>query len=90
MVSGNSVEWYFRNEAHTNDTHCCRPFTRLLCKNWGSVAGGSFLNAFFNLFDLISDFFRVFICLCSVNLRELVESATVAIQRAASAITVLS
>ena len=29
-----------------------------MCKNWGSVVGGSFLNAFFNLFDLISDLFK--------------------------------
>lgn len=30
-----------------------------MCKNWGSVAGGSFLNAFFGPFDLVSEMFRV-------------------------------
>lgn len=59
MVSGNAIEWYFRNENNNFKSHCCHPFSRLLCKNWGSVAGGSFLNAFFNLFDLVSDIFRV-------------------------------
>lgn len=28
-------------------------------RNWGSVAGGAFLNAFFIIFDSISDIFRV-------------------------------
>ena len=30
-----------------------------MTKNWGSVAAGSFLNAFFNIPDLITDCFRV-------------------------------
>lgn len=59
MVSGNAVEYYFRNQNNQYQSHCCHPFTRLLAKNWGSVAGGSFLNAFFTLFDSISDLFRV-------------------------------
>jgi hypothetical protein len=30
-----------------------------MSKNWGSIAGGSFLNAFFGIFDLFSEMFRV-------------------------------
>lgn len=58
VVSGNSVEWYFKDESNTKQTHCFKPFTRLLCRNWGSVVGGSFLNAFLNIPTLISDLFR--------------------------------
>lgn len=36
------------------------PVKRLLCKNWGSVAGGSFLNAFFNFFDFLYETFRCY------------------------------
>lgn len=57
LVSGNAVEWYFKPAV--NASHCCKPFSRLLCKHWGSVAGGSFLNAFFKIFDMFSDCFRV-------------------------------
>jgi hypothetical protein len=58
IISGNAVEWYF-NYNNNQPTSCGRPFTRLLCKNWGSVAAGAFLNAFFNIFGIIIDFFRV-------------------------------
>lgn len=36
-------------------------------RNWGSVAGGAFLNAFFIIFDSISDIFRVNLFLFSVT-----------------------
>jgi len=40
-VSGNAVDWYW-----TTKSSCCKPVQRLICKNWGSVVGGSFMNAF--------------------------------------------
>jgi hypothetical protein len=75
IVSGNAVEWYFRAN-NNNTTQCGRPFKRLISKNWGSVAGGSFLNAFFNIFDVIYDFFRVFFILFSVVPTESVLATT--------------
>lgn len=41
-VSGSAVDWYW-----TRNSTCYQPYQRLVCKNWGSVVGGSFLNAFF-------------------------------------------
>lgn len=46
MLSGNGVEWYFRGENNQYSLHCTHPLTRMLSKNWGSVSGGAFLNAF--------------------------------------------
>ena len=57
VVSGNAVEWYFKTV--TESRHCTKPIVRLLVKHWGSVVGGSFLNAFFKIFDIFSDFFNV-------------------------------
>lgn len=57
IVSGNAVEWYFKSI--TEERHCGKPFVRLLSKHWGSVVGGSFLNAFFKIFDMFSDCFSV-------------------------------
>ena len=58
IVSGNAVEWYFN--FNSNDAvSCMRPVKRFFCKNWGSVAGGSFINAFLNIIVLIFDLFRV-------------------------------
>jgi hypothetical protein len=47
-VSGNAVDWYW-----TRHSSCYQPYQRLVCKNWGSVVGGSFLNAFFEVPTLI-------------------------------------
>jgi hypothetical protein len=47
-VSGNAVDWYW-----TRSTNCTSSYQRLLCKNWGSVVAGSFLNAFFEIPTLI-------------------------------------
>jgi hypothetical protein len=47
-VSGNAVDWYWTRKAA-----CYQPYQRLLCKNWGSVVGGSFLNAFFEVPTLL-------------------------------------
>ncbi len=58
IISGNTVEWYF-NYNSNRGTQCGRPFKRLFTKNFGSVAGGSFLNAFFNIFGIVFDIFRV-------------------------------
>lgn len=87
VVSGNAVEWYFRNQDNNYKSHCCNSFTRLLCKNWGSVAGGSFLNAFFIIFDSISDLFRVFILSFSVTQEVHVETAPISIKIVVVAIT---
>jgi hypothetical protein len=57
VVSGNAVEWYFKSVTETR--HCTKPFVRLLTKHWGSVVGGSFLNAFFKIFDIFADCFNV-------------------------------
>lgn len=59
VVSGNAVEWYFKSVTETR--HCTKPFARLLTKHWGSVVGGSFLNAFFKIFDIFADCFNVLI-----------------------------
>jgi len=42
-VSGRATDWYWSNEQVRWHT----PFWRLLCRHWGSVVGGSFLNGFF-------------------------------------------
>ena len=42
-VSGNVVDWYWQKE----NGNWCSSLRRLVCKNWGSVVAGSFLNAFF-------------------------------------------
>ena len=60
VVSGNAVEWYFKTV--TESRHCTKPFVRLLTKHWGSVVGGSFLNAFLKIFDIFADCFNVFLC----------------------------
>jgi hypothetical protein len=49
-VSGNAVDWYW---FRSNRTLCYGPYQRLACKHWGSVVGGSFLNAFFQIPTLI-------------------------------------
>lgn len=58
VVSGNAVDWYFTSIQGSSKPRCCLPSGRLLCKNWGSICGGSFLNAFFILLDSFSDLFR--------------------------------
>jgi hypothetical protein len=42
------VDWYW-----TKNSNCYAPYQRLLCKHWGSVVGGSFLNAFFEIPTLL-------------------------------------
>ena len=44
-VSGNATDYYWRNG--DKSISFLSSFTRLLCNHWGSVVGGSFLNAFF-------------------------------------------
>lgn len=43
-VSGTATDWYWNRPQKTS---CYNTYQRLICKNWGSVVGGSFLNAFF-------------------------------------------
>jgi len=58
-VSGNAVDWYWSAYEPVNqstqrvNTHWYSSLTRLLTKNWGSVVGGSFLNAFFEIPTLL-------------------------------------
>lgn len=54
MVSGAATDWYWNRPQNTN---CYNPYQRLLCKHWGSVVGGSFLNAFFGLPRAIIELF---------------------------------
>ncbi len=51
-MSGGSTDWYWNRPANTS---CYAPYQRLICKHWGSVAGGSFLNAFFTIPTLIME-----------------------------------
>ncbi len=51
-VGGNAVDYYWREEDKLGVLH---PYRRLLCNHWGSVVGGSFLNAFFELPTLIAE-----------------------------------
>lgn len=50
MVSGNAAEWYIRGGKASN---CYTPVQRYFSNNFGSVVGGSFLNAFFNFIDFL-------------------------------------
>jgi len=54
VVSGAATDWYWNRPQNTN---CYNPYQRLLCKHWGSVVGGSFLNAFFGLPRAIIELF---------------------------------
>jgi len=78
IVSGNAVEWYF-NFNNNDSVSCMRPIKRFFCRNWGSVAGGSFINAFLNILVLIFDLFRVSHGLFSVTLGENVEKQQLAV-----------
>ena len=57
IISGNATEWYVREGKTTN---CCLPVSRLFKFNFGSVVGGSFLNAFFNFIDFLFETFRCY------------------------------
>jgi hypothetical protein len=46
ILSGNAVEWYWSG---AQDNEESASFDRLVSKNWGSVAAGSFMNAFFRI-----------------------------------------
>lgn len=49
-VSGAASDWYWMRPQKTG---CYNPYQRFLCKHWGSVVGGSFLNAFFEIPTLL-------------------------------------
>jgi len=49
---------------------------RLLCKNFGSIAAGAFLNAFLNLFGIFFDIVRVILLQCSAIRRAVSENPT--------------
>ncbi len=53
-VSGGATDYYWRQE---NKQSCYAPFSRLICFHWGSVVGGSFLNAFFQVPTLLIQLF---------------------------------
>lgn len=50
MVSGNAADWYVKGGRASN---CCTPVGRYFKYNFGSVVGGSFLNAFFNFINFL-------------------------------------
>lgn len=57
-VSGNAADWYwgpqlFDSQAKVSNIRWSTSFHRLITKNWGSVAGGSFINAFFEIPSLL-------------------------------------
>lgn len=88
VVSGNAVEWYFKSV--TQSRHCTKPLNRLVMKHWGSVVGGSFLHAFFKVFDLFSDFFNVtFYFIISVILKDNMEDVKLYMRNSAAAIICL-
>lgn len=43
-VAGNAITWYWVKKDIKNS--CFTPYQKLLTKHWGSVVGGSFINAF--------------------------------------------
>ena len=47
-VSGNAVDWYWTGRGKTFGS-----MKRLVGRHWGSVVGGSFLNAFFGIPTII-------------------------------------
>lgn len=53
-VSGAASDWYWLRPQKTG---CYAPYQRLVCKHWGSVVGGSFLNAFFAIPTFIMELF---------------------------------
>lgn len=48
VISGLATQWYTNS-----DLSACITFKRLLKYHFGSVVGGSFLNAFFNVVNFI-------------------------------------
>lgn len=50
IISANAVDYYFQKEVG-----CCSAFKALICKHFGSVAGGSFLSGFLYFPSLIVD-----------------------------------
>ena len=51
-VSGVAIQWYFRKEVN-----CCYPLSALFTKHFGSIAGGSFINAFLYIPNLFVNLF---------------------------------
>lgn len=52
-VSGAATDYYWRNGE--KNVSFLDPFKRLICNHWGSVVGGSFLNAFFEIPTLLAE-----------------------------------
>ena len=46
LISGSSTQYYLQKD---NQNSCCLSFTRMIKFHFGSVIGGSFFNAFFNI-----------------------------------------
>lgn len=44
ITSGNSSNWYWLDNSDDDES-----FHRCFCKNWGSIAAGSFINAFLGI-----------------------------------------
>ena len=57
FISGNATEWYANQGDEAN---FCIPVIRFFKYNFGSVVGGSFLNAFFNFIDFLYETLRCY------------------------------
>ena len=55
VISGLATQWYMRKS-----TRYLLTFRRLLCYHFGSIAGGSFLNAFFNIINFLLESVRCY------------------------------
>jgi hypothetical protein len=55
IVSGLAVQWYTKS-----DENGCISFFRIVKNHFGSIVAGSFLNAFFGLFDFIFESLRCY------------------------------
>lgn len=49
IISGSATQWYLQEQ----ENGLCLTFTRMIKYHFGSIVGGSFLNAFFNLIDFV-------------------------------------
>lgn len=55
-IAGNVVDHYWKFPS--NNENCFNSYQRLICYHWGSVTGGSFLNAFFEIPSMILNILR--------------------------------
>lgn len=56
IISGSATQWYLQQ----SENGLCFTFTRMIKYHFGSVVGGSFLNAFFNIIDFVFESLRCY------------------------------